>query len=261
MSYNSAGWLKIVGLGAGNTKWLTPEASEILHAATDIVGYETYVAAMPKSVTAKRHASDNGVEVERSEYALTLAAGGAKVAVVSGGDAGVFGMAAAVFEAVETGDVAWRNLDIEVVPAITAMLAVAARVGAPLGHDFCVISLSTYLKPWAIIEKRLRAASDADFVLAIYNPASKTRRDDLQNALDILKEMRGENTVAIIATNIGRGGEKLTITTLAELNPELVNMQTMLLIGSSHTRLIERGRDKQPFVFTPRYYEAAPATP
>lgn len=249
------GWLKIVGLGSGSEKWLTPEASEILHAATDIVGYETYVNAVPASVTAKRHASDNGVEVERAEFALELAAGGAKIAVVSGGDAGVFGMAAAVFEAVENGKKSWRELDIEVVPAVTALLAAAARIGAPLGHDFCVISLSTYLKPWTIIEQRLRSASEGDFVLAIYNPASKHRREDLQNALDILRKLQGGERIAIIATNVGRAQENITITTLAELNPEMVTMQSLLLIGSSHTRLIER-EGKPPFVYTPRFYSA-----
>jgi|CXWL01.1.fsa_nt_gi precorrin-3B C17-methyltransferase len=246
------GWLRIVGLGAGNEKWLTPEASEILHSATDIVGYETYVNAVPESVSAKLHASDNGVEVERAEYALELAESGAKVVVVSGGDAGIFGMAAAVFEAVENGKENWKNIDIEVIPAVSAMLAVAARVGAPLGHDFCVISLSTYLKPWAIIEQRLRAASDGDFVLAIYNPASKHRREDLQNALSLLKKLRGGETVAIIATNIGRAQEKITITNLDEINPELVTMQSLLIIGSSHTKKLGK------FIYTPRYYQATP---
>ncbi len=243
------GWLKIVGLGAGNEKLLTPEASEILHSATDIVGYETYVNAVPVSVSAKRHASDNGVELPRAEYALELAENGAKVAVVSGGDAGIFGMAAAVFEAVENGKESWKNLDIEVIPAVSAMLAAAARIGAPLGHDFCAISLSTYLKPWEIIEQRLRAASEGDFVLVIYNPASKQRREDLQNAMELLKNLRGGETIAIIATNVGREQEKITVTTIAEVNTELVTMQSLLIIGSSHTRMIGK------FVYTPRFYK------
>lgn len=247
------GWLRIIGLGAGKAQWLTPEASEILHQATDIVGYTPYVTSVPEAVTAKRHASDNGVEVERAEFALELAEKGAKVAVVSGGDAGIFGMAAAVFEAVEKGKEEWRKLDIEVIPAVSAMLAAAARVGAPLGHDFAVISLSTYLKPWEIIEKRLRAASDGDFVLAIYNPTSKHRAGDLQNALNLLRELRGGDRIAIIATNVGRAQENIIVTTLAELNPELVTMQSLLLIGSSHTKTIERDV-KSPFVFTPRFY-------
>ncbi len=248
-----SGWLKIVGLGAGNEKWLTPQASDILHTATDIIGYETYVNAVPKSVSAKRHASDNGVEVERADYALTLASSGAKVAVVSGGDAGVFGMAAAVFEAVAENK-KWQEIDIEVIPAISAMLAAAARIGAPLGHDFAVISLSDYLKPWEIIEKRLQAASDGDFVLAIYNPASKNRREQLIKALEILREKRNGETIAVIADNVGRAQEKITITNLEKINPELVTMQSLLLIGSSHTRLIERN-GKEPLVFTPRFYK------
>ncbi len=250
-----AGWLKIIGLGAGSEKWITPEANEVLHQATDIVGYTPYVSSVPETVTAKRHASDNGVEVERAEFALELAAGGAKVAVVSGGDAGIFGMAAAVFEAVENGKDGWKKLDIEVVPGITALLAAAARVGAPLGHDFCVISLSTYLKPWEIIEKRLRAASEGDFVLAIYNPTSKHRGGDLCKALEILKNTRGENTIAIIATKIGREGESVKITTLSELNPDDVTMQSLLIIGSSRTRQVDK------FVYTPRYYLASESTP
>lgn len=249
-----SGWLKIVGLGPGSEKWLTPEASEILHNATDIVGYETYVKSLPETVTAKLHASDNGVEVERSEFAMELAEKGAKVAVVSGGDAGIFGMAAAIFEAIEKGKNEWCELNIEVVPAVSAMLAAAARIGAPLGHDFCVVSLSTYLKPWSIIEKRLRAASEGDMVLAIYNPASKQRREDLLSALKLLEELRGGGTIAIIATDVGRKQEKITVTTIAELDPELVTMHSLLIIGSSHTRLIERD-GKQPFVYTPRFYQ------
>jgi precorrin-3B C17-methyltransferase len=247
------GWLKIVGLGAGAEKWLTPEASDILHTATDIIGYTPYVDAVPKTVSAKLHASDNGVEVARAEYALSLAAGGAKVAVVSGGDAGVFGMAAAVFEAIENGDTCWRELDIEVTPAVTALLAASARIGAPLGHDFCVISLSTYLKSWEIIEKRLRASADGDFVLAIYNPTSKHRAEDLQNALKIMRETRDGETIAIIATKIGREGEEIIITNLSEIKPEQINMLSLLIIGSSHTKTLARA-EKPPFVYTPRFY-------
>ncbi len=243
------GWLKIVGLGAGNKKWLTPEASEILHQATDIIGYTPYVAFVPETALGRRHASDNGVEVERAEYALTLAAQGAKVAVVSGGDAGIFGMASALFEAVETGDKNWRELDIEVIPAVSAMLAAAAMIGAPLGHDFCVISLSTYLKPWEIIEERLKAASDGDFVLVIYNPTSKHRSSDLFKTLKTLKKKRGGGAVAVIATDIGRKGEKITVTTLEEIEPELVTMRSLLIIGSSRTRQLGK------FVYTPRFYK------
>ncbi|MEZ5691905.1 MAG: precorrin-3B C(17)-methyltransferase [Rickettsiales bacterium] len=248
-----SGWLRVVGLGAGNEEWLTPEASDVLRQATDIVGYTPYVTFVPETVTVTRHASDNGVEVQRAEFALDLAEKGAKVAIVSGGDAGIFGMAAAVFEAVEKGKASWRQLDIEVIPAVSAMLAAAAKIGAPLGHDFCVISLSTYLKSWEIIEKRLRAASAGDFVLAIYNPTSKHRTQDLINSINLLIELRGKDTIVVIATDIGRKGEEVAITTLGELDVGLVTMRSLLIIGSTHTRNIER-ENRQPFVFTPRFY-------
>lgn len=250
------GWLRIVGIGPGSVAWLTPEASEVLHKASDIIGYTPYTAALPETITGRKHASDNGVEVQRAEFALSLAEKGARVAVVSGGDAGIFGMASAVFEAIENGDENWRNLDIEVIPSMSAMLAAAARIGAPLGHDFCVISLSTYLKPLEIIEKRLRAASSGDFVLVIYNPTSKHRSEDLQNATSLLREIRGGDVAAIIATKIGREGEEIIITNLASLNPELVTMQSLLIIGSSHTRVIKR-TGKRSFVYTPRFYNNA----
>lgn len=249
-----SGWLRIISLGAGPARWLTPEADAALHAATDIIGYTPYVEAVLDSVTATRHASDNGVEIERARIALQMAANGARVAVVSGGDVGIFGMAAAVFEALEQGDEHWRMLDIEVLPGISAMLAAAARIGAPLGHDFCVISLSDYLKPWPIIEKRLRAASAGDFVLAIYNPASKTRREQLDAALACLRQDRPAETVVMLATSVGRDAETITITTLDALDATQVNMRTLLLIGSSHTRCIARN-NRRPFVYTPRFYK------
>ncbi len=244
-----SGWLRIVGLGPGPAEWLTPEGTDILHAATDIYGYTPYINAVTKTVTATRHASDNGEELQRAAEALRQAAGGARVAVVSGGDAGIFGMAAAVFEALEKGDVSWQEIDIAVVPGMTAFIAAAARIGAPFGHDFCVISLSDYLKPWPIIEKRLLAASEGDFVLAIYNPASKTRREQLKSALKILQKNRAPDTIAILAKSIGRAEENIITTTLAALNPDDVDMRTLVIIGSSHTRRIGR------FVYTPRSYE------
>ena len=244
-----SGWLRVVGLGAGNKEWLTPQAHAVLHTATDIFGYTPYVNAVPESVSATRHASDNGEELERATAAIKMAVSGARVAVVSGGDSGVFGMAAAVFEALEKGDAAWCELDIEIIPGISAMLVAAARIGAPLGHDFCAISLSDYLKPWEIIAKRLRVACEGDFVLAIYNPASKTRRQQLENALDILRTHRTPNTIVILAKSIGRTEENIIVTELAKLNPDDVDMRTLIIIGSSHTRRIGR------FVYTPRFYE------
>lgn len=254
---NGGGWLRIVGLGPGPAKWLTAEVNSILHMATDVVGYQPYVEGLPSSVLAKRHPSGNGVELDRARMALQMAGGGARVAVVSGGDAGVFGMAAAVFEALEHGDPQWRLLDVEVMPGLTAVLAAAARIGAPLGHDFCVLSLSDHLKPWAIVEKRLRAASEGDFVLAIYNPSSRQRGASLRRALEQLKSDRGPETIAIVAANVGRPDEHLSITSLAALDHEAVDMRTLLIIGSSHTRSIQRP-EQAPWVYTPRYYEPRP---
>lgn len=252
-----SGWLRVVGLGPGPAEWLTPEASAALHAATDIVGYTPYVRAVADSALAARHPSGNGAEIERAREALRMAAAGARVAVVSGGDAGVFGMAAAVFEALEQGEEAWRALDIQVLPGVSAVLAAAARLGAPLGHDFCVVSLSDYLKPWAVIERRLRAACEGDFVLAIYNPASGARKEQLRAALACLRALRGGETVAMLAANIGRAGERVAVTTLAALDPEQVDMRTLLMIGSSRTRCVERP-EQAPFVYTPRFYTEAP---
>ena len=243
------GWLRVVGLGPGKAEWLTPEANAVLHAATDIIGYFPYVEAVPKTVTAKRHGSDNGVEVERAREALQMAADGARVAIVSGGDAGVFGMASALFEALEQGDATWQELDIEVIPGISAMLAAAARIGAPLGHDFCVISLSDYLKPWAMIEKRLQKACEGDFVIVIYNPASKTRKEQLVSSIDTMRQLRGGDTITMLASSIGRVEENIIVTTLEQLNVAEVSMKTLLIIGSSATRQIGK------FVYTPRYYK------
>ena len=248
-----SGRVMVIGLGPGPAKWLTPEASELLAGATDIIGYGPYVERVPAS-TARRHASDNRVEIDRARHALALAADGARVAVVSGGDPGVFAMAAAIFEAVEAGDPVWRNLDIVVVPGITAMLAAAARVGAPLGHDFCVVSLSDNLKPWSIIAKRLIAAVEGDFVLAFYNPASKARPDQIGRVFDLLRAKAGERIV-ILAKAVGRPDEEIIQTTLNTVQHSDVDMRTLVLIGSSQTRLIER-EGKEPLVYSPRQWEA-----
>lgn len=252
-----SGWLRIIGLGPGPAEWLTPEASHWLHTATDAVGYTPYIAALPATIAATRHASDNGVELDRARDALRMAERGARVAVVSGGDAGVFGMAAAVCEAIDMGDATWRALDVAVIPGMTALLAASARVGAPLGHDFCVLSLSDRLKPWNIIEMRLRAACAGDFALAIYNPASHSRKEQLARALTLLTELRGSDTVAIAAQAVGRADERLHVATLGTLDATIVDMRTLLLIGSSRTQRIERP-GLPPLIYTPRYYEITP---
>jgi precorrin-3B C17-methyltransferase len=249
----AAGSLLVVGLGPGPEDWLTPEAAAALAHATDIVGYERYVARVPNREGQRRHCSDNRAEMDRARQALQLASEGRDVVVVSGGDPGVFAMAAAVFETIEQGESSWRAMDIRVLPGISAMQAAAARLGAPLGHDFCAISLSDNLKPWKIIEQRLIAAAEGDFVIAIYNPASKSRPDRIHDAFGILRSRKAAATPVAFARAVGRPDERLTITTLGEADLGLVDMSTLVVIGSSETRLIPR-HDAQPWLLTPRSY-------
>jgi precorrin-3B C17-methyltransferase len=252
------GRLTVVGLGPGDPRWLTPAASEALACATDLVGYSPYVARVPERGGQRRHASDNRVELDRARFALDLAANGARVAVVSGGDPGVFAMAAAVFEAVENGDPAWRSLDIHVEPGITAMLAAAARVGAPLGGDFCAMSLSDNLKPWDVVEARLRAAVTADFVVALYNPISSARPWQLGAALKLVAEIRSPDTPIILARAVMRPDERIRILPLSEVEASMADMATVLIIGASTTRMIERPEGEAPYVYTPRSYGVRP---
>jgi precorrin-3B C17-methyltransferase len=246
-----SGRLFAVGLGPGDPDWLTPEAARLLDEATDIVGYAPYLDRVPLRPGQARHASDNRVEIERARQALSLTASGRVVAIVSGGDPGIFAMAAALFEAVENGEPAWRDLAIEIVPGITAMQAAAARVGAPLGHDFCAISLSDNLKPWSLIEKRLDAAAAGDFVIALYNPASKARPDGIRDAFALLMKHKAGGTPVIFARAVGRTDERIEITTLAEADASRVDMATLVLVGSSATRLIPRASGRS-WVYTPR---------
>lgn len=252
------GLVTIVGLGPGEPQYLTPAASEALASATDLVGYGPYVDRVPERPGQHRHASDNRVELDRARFALDLAAKGACVAVVSGGDPGVFAMAAAVFEAVENGDPAWRSLDIRVEPGITAMLAAAARVGAPLGGDFCAMSLSDNLKPWEVVEARLRAALGADFVVALYNPISSARPWQLGAAFEIVAESRGPDTPIILARAVMRPDERIRIVPLSQVEASMADMSTVVIIGASTTKLIERPDGKAPYVYTPRFYGVRP---
>ena len=194
----------IAGLGPGPAKWITPEVTAELEAATDIVGYQPYLDRVPQRPGQQRHGSDNRVELNRAREALMMTAESRLVVVVSGGDPGVFGMAAAVFEAIETGEPSWRTLDVTVLPGVSAMQAAAARLGAPLGHDFCVISLSDNLKPWAAVERRLRAAADGDFVIALFNPASKSRPDKLHLAFDLLRGCKAAATPPLLGPSAAK---------------------------------------------------------
>ncbi|MBV9633930.1 MAG: precorrin-3B C(17)-methyltransferase [Methylobacteriaceae bacterium] len=249
----AAGSLSIVGLGPGAAEWITPEATQALAKATDIVGYGGYLDRVPCRDGQRRHASDNRQELDRARQALRLACNGRDVAVVSGGDPGVFAMAAAVFEAVESGEQPWRELDIRVVPGITAMQAAAARLGAPLGHDFCAISLSDNLKPWEAIARRLEAAIDGDFVIALYNPASKARPRQVHDAFALLHKRKSATTPVAFARAVGRPDERLVVTTLGEADPDLADMSTLIIIGSSATRLVVHG-SASPWMVTPRGY-------
>ncbi|TXM57636.1 precorrin-3B C(17)-methyltransferase [Methylobacterium sp. WL120] len=246
------GSLAVVGLGPGDAGLLTARAQAALDAAEDLIGYIPYVSRVPDRPGLTRHASDNRVEVDRARHALELAASGRRVAVVSGGDPGVFAMAAAVFEAVEAGDPAWRHLAITVEPGITAMLAAAARLGAPLGGDFCALSLSDNLKPWDVITARLEAVLRADFVVSLYNPISSARPWQLGQALGIAAEIRRPDTPVVFACAVTRPDEAIRVMTLTEARTATADMATMVIIGASTTRLIPRGPGEPPFVYTPR---------
>jgi len=249
-----SGRVAVVGLGPGQASWMTPEASAEIEAASDVVGYGPYVERLLLRPGQRAHASDNRVELDRARLALTLAAEGHTVAVVSGGDPGVFAMAAAMFEAIEAKP-EWRALDVVVAPGVSAMQAAAARLGAPLGHDFCAISLSDNLKPWAIVERRLKAAAEGDFVIALYNPASKARPQRIVEAFDLLRALKRAATPVAFARAVGRADETLTLTTLAEADLSLVDMATLVIVGSSQTRFVARD-GASPWMLTPRSYGA-----
>jgi precorrin-3B C17-methyltransferase len=248
-----SGWVAVAGLGPGSAGLVTPDVAAALEEATDIVGYGPYVVRVAPRENLRLHASDNRVELERAALALSLAAEGRKVVVVSSGDPGVFAMAAALFEAWENGPSSWRELDIRVLPGITAMLAASARAGAPLGHDFCAINLSDNLKPWSLIERRLRLAAEADFAMAFYNPRSKARPHGFARVLEILREVCGPERPILFARAVFTPEEDLKIVRLADARPEMADMRTMVILGSSQTRLIMR--DRGPILYTPRWSE------
>jgi len=241
----------VIGLGPAGREWLTPQAQAALAAAEDLVGYGPYLDRVPANPRQVRHASDNQVEAERAEFALELARRGRRVAVVSSGDPGVFAMAAAVLEV--AAEDRWKDVPVRVLPGLTAASAVASRVGAPLGHDFAVLSLSDRLKPWEVIETRLAAVASADLVLAIYNPASKTRTWQLDRAREILLEFRNPDTPVVVGRDVGGAAESIRVTTLGGLDPALVDMRCLVIVGSSFTRVVTRG-DGLLTVFTPRHY-------
>lgn len=248
--------IAIVGLGPGDPRLLTIEATEALAEAEELVGYGPYLDRVPHRPGQARHGSDNRVELDRARHALLLAASGRRVAVVSGGDPGVFAMAAAVFEAMEAGPPAWRTLPVRVVPGISALLAAAARLGAPLGGDFCAISLSDNLKPWPLVLRRVLTAAEAGFVMALYNPSSRARPWQLGAALEALRAVLPAPTPVAFATALFRPDERIELTTLADADPARAGMATLVLVGTATTRRIERPDDARPWLYTPRSVSA-----
>ena len=257
------GRLTVIGLGPGDAAGRTAEVTAALAAATDLVGYSTYLDLVPvrDAPTATRHASDNREEADRSRYALDLAATGADVVVVSSGDPGVFAMAAAVMEQLDeaptSSRAAWSSVEVVVLPGVSAAQSAASRAGAPLGHDFCVISLSDNLKPWSIIEQRLDAAAGADFVIALYNPRSRARPSQFGVAVDVLLRHRSADTPVVLGRDIGRPAESVRVVPLGELSTpegqEQVDMRTVVIVGSSTTRTFTAPRG-DAVTYTPRRY-------
>lgn len=246
------GRLSIVGIGGGSITGITPLVQQILRSATDIVGYQTYIKLIEPLITHKTiHSSDNRQEIDRAKLAISLAQQNRSVVVVSSGDAGIFGMAAAVLEVIDHES---SNLDLEITisPGISAVQTLAAKVGAPIGHDFSVISLSDQLKPWSVIEQRLRSVAFADFVIALYNPASLTRINQIEITKQILLEYRAFDTPVVVGKNLDRSGEEILITTLEKFDPKTVNMQTIVIIGSSKTKIIQQNH--RQWVYTPRAF-------
>ena len=239
------GWLAVAGLGPGDENMVTPEVRTALAEATDVIGYFPYVARVAPRPGLNLHGSDNRVEIDRADHALRLASEGAKVVIVSSGDPGVFAMASALFEALEKRP-DLHHLDIRILPGITAMLAAAAHAGAPLGHDFCAINLSDNLKPWPLVEHRLRLAAQADFAMGFYNPRSASRPHQFARALDILREECGPDRLITFARAVSTPEERIQTVTLAEATPEMADMRTVVIVGNSSTRRVGR------FVYTPR---------
>ena len=254
----AVGRVDVVGLGPAGRDWLTPQALAVLAAADDLVGYAPYVDRVPPNPRQRRHGSDNRVEAQRAEFALDLALRGRRVAVVSSGDPGVFAMATAVLEAAAA-DQRFAEVPVDVIPGLTAAQAVASQAGAPLGHDYVVLSLSDNLKPWEIIARRLEAAAAADFAIAIYNPASSSRRQQLADARDLLLAHRDAGTPVVVGRAVGTDEQQITVTTLGELDPDQVDMRCLLIIGSSQTRVVRTAG--QARVVTPRRYPPLTAGP
>ena len=246
-----SGWLRVVGLGPGGSEHRTPAADAAIGSAEMLLGYGAYLDRVAPAEGQIVVATDNREELDRARHALALAVDGRRVAMVSGGDPGVFAMASAVMEAIERGPAAWRAVDVGVVPGVTAMLAAASRLGAPLGHDFCAMSLSDNLKPWSLVLERLRAAAGAGFTIALYNPASRARPWQLGGALEVLREVLPGSAPVAFVTAAWRADERVVLTTLASADPSDADMRTLVVIGTASSRVIERP-GLPPLFYAPR---------
>ncbi|MDI2112609.1 precorrin-3B C(17)-methyltransferase [Commensalibacter nepenthis] len=244
------GHIYIIGLGPGDQNLQTIEVAHLLPTLTDLVGYGPYVQRVQVPDTIRKHSSDNREELDRANHALILAQQGHRVGVVSSGDAGVFAMASAVFEAIDHGDPSFKEIEVSVLPGISAMFAAASRLGAPLGHDFCAISLSENLKPWEVILKRLRLAAQADFVIALYNAVSKARPWQLDTAFELLREELPLDIPVAFCQAISRENEHIEITNLKDAKASMGNMQTLVLIGSRYSQLLTT--QQKIWFYTPR---------
>ena len=243
------GSLTIVGLGPGAPELVTPAVTDALKDSTDIVGYSKYIDRVKDASGKSFHPSDNREEIDRAELSINLALQGKKVVVVSSGDPGVFAMASAIFEFVDKKNISRDDLPIVVLPGITALLAASARLGAPIGHDFCVINLSDNLKSWDILKSRVIAAAKADFVIAFYNPRSKSRKNQLSEIYDVLRKNCKSDRLVIYANSVSTESEAIFETTLSEADASSVSMKTLVIIGSSSTKKIRN----TGYVYTPRY--------
>jgi precorrin-3B C17-methyltransferase len=246
------GKIFVVGLGPGDPSQITPQVSNAINLATDVIGYFSYVDRIAPKKGLKLHPSDNRVEAERAKHALTLAEAGSVVLVVCSGDPGVFAMASAIFEVLENNAPNWNNIDIEILPGITAMIASAARVGAPLGHDFCAINLSDNLKPWSIIDKRIRLAVEADFAIAFYNPRSKSRPKGFEKTLRLLKSHCEGDRPIIFARAVSTEEETIKYVSISKAKADMADMRTLVIVGSSQTRIIHQ--NNREWMYTPRHY-------
>ena len=244
------GKITVIGLGPGDENIITNEVKTAISNATNVIGYSTYLSRIKKQKGLNFYPSDNKQEFKRAEMAFELALNNKNVLVVSSGDPGIFAMATVIFEAMDNGPQKWKDIEVEILPGISSMLAASAKIGAPLGHDFCVINLSNNLKPWRIIEKRVRAAIDCDLVMAIYNPRSKSRPNCFLNLLNILKETCEGKRLIIFARAVTTIKEKIEIVELKDTHPEMADMQTIVIIGSSQSKLVSN-KDRK-FCYTPR---------